>query len=69
MVVLLLAIYSAIVWLIFTAGASDLLDVQQLQTRQLSARFDLNGVRNDRLANRVALHLALGGGFTQTAVP
>jgi NodT family efflux transporter outer membrane factor (OMF) lipoprotein len=47
----------------FTAGATDLLDVLQLQTRQLNTRFELIGVRNDRLATRVALHLALGGGF------
>ena len=29
----------------------------------------LIGVRNDRLANRVALHLALGGGFTPVPTP
>jgi NodT family efflux transporter outer membrane factor (OMF) lipoprotein len=50
----------------FTAGATDLLHVLQLQTRQLQTRFELIGIRNDRLANRVALHLALGGGFTPT---
>ena len=27
------------------------------------------GVRADRLANRVALHLALGGGFAPPAAP
>jgi NodT family efflux transporter outer membrane factor (OMF) lipoprotein len=48
----------------YTAGASDLFYVLQLQARQLHTRFELIGVRNDRLANRVALHLALGGGFT-----
>ena len=31
--------------------------------------FELIGVRNDRLANRVALHLALGGGFAPPAAP
>jgi NodT family efflux transporter outer membrane factor (OMF) lipoprotein len=53
----------------FTAGATDLLDILQLQTRQLATRFDLIGVRNDRLANRAALHLALGGGFTPASTP
>jgi outer membrane protein, multidrug efflux system len=53
----------------FTAGASDLLSVLQLQARQLDTRFELIGIRNDRLSNRVALHLALGGGFTPTPTP
>jgi len=47
----------------YDVGATDLLHVLQLQGRQLSSRFELIGIRNDRLANRVALHLALGGGF------
>ena len=48
----------------YQAGATDLLSVLQLQARQLTTQFDLIAIRNDRLANRVALHLALGGGFT-----
>jgi len=48
----------------YDVGATDLLHVLQLQSRQLDSRFELINVRNDRLANRVALHLALGGGFT-----
>jgi outer membrane protein, multidrug efflux system len=48
----------------YTSGASNFLDVLQLQARQLNTRFELIRIRNDRLANRVALHLALGGGFT-----
>jgi NodT family efflux transporter outer membrane factor (OMF) lipoprotein len=47
----------------YDAGATDLLHVLQLQARQLNTRFELIGVRTDRLANRIALHLALGGGF------
>jgi multidrug efflux system outer membrane protein len=47
----------------YKVGATDLLDVLQLQTRQLDTSFELIGIRADRLANRVALHLALGGGF------
>lgn len=53
----------------YDAGATDLLHVLQLQARQLDTQFDLIGIRNDRLANRVALHLALGGGFVPTASP
>jgi outer membrane protein TolC len=50
-------------------GASNLLDVLPLQSRQLNTQFKLITIRNDRLANRVALHLALGGGFTPPANP
>jgi multidrug efflux system outer membrane protein len=53
----------------FDAGASDLLSVLELQARQLNTRFELIGIRNDRLANRIALHLALGGGFAPPAAP
>jgi NodT family efflux transporter outer membrane factor (OMF) lipoprotein len=53
----------------YTMGASNLLDVLQLQSRQLNTQFELITIRNDRLANRVALHLALGGGFTPSANP
>jgi NodT family efflux transporter outer membrane factor (OMF) lipoprotein len=48
----------------YNAGATDFLHVLQMQARQLSTQFDLIAIRNGRLANRVALHLALGGGFT-----
>ena len=47
----------------YNAGATDLLHVLQLQARQLDTQFSLVTIRNDRLANRIALHLALGGGF------
>ena len=47
----------------YDAGATDFLHVLQMQARQLSTQFDLIAIRNGRLANRVALHLALGGGF------
>ena len=48
----------------YKVGAADLLSVLDLQNRLLNAEFDLISVRNDRLANRIGLHLALGGGFT-----
>jgi outer membrane protein TolC len=47
----------------YDAGATDLLHVLQLQARQLDTRLELIDLRADRLANRIALHLALGGGF------
>jgi NodT family efflux transporter outer membrane factor (OMF) lipoprotein len=50
----------------YEAGATDFLHVLQLQQRQLVTRYDLIAIRNSRLANRVALHLALGGGFAAT---
>jgi outer membrane protein TolC len=53
----------------YTMGAGNLLDVLQLQSRQLDTQFELITIRIDRLANRVALHLALGGGFTPPANP
>lgn len=53
----------------YDAGATDLLHVLQMQARQLNTQFELIGIRNDRLANRVALHLALGGGFTPAPAP
>ena len=53
----------------FKVGATNLLDVLQLQTRQLNSQFELIGIRGDRLSNRVALHLALGGGFELPATP
>jgi NodT family efflux transporter outer membrane factor (OMF) lipoprotein len=48
----------------YDAGATDFLHVLQMQARQLTSQFQLIGIRNQRLTNRVALHLALGGGFT-----
>jgi len=53
----------------YDVGATNLLDVLQLQTRQLNTQFDLIGIRGDRLTNRVALHLALGGGFELAPTP
>jgi outer membrane protein TolC len=47
----------------YEGGATDLLHVLEIQTRVLNSQFALVAIRNDRLANRIALHLALGGGF------
>jgi outer membrane protein TolC len=52
----------------YEVGATDLLHVLEMQARVLDSQFALVTIRNDRLANRIALHLALGGGFA-TAAP
>jgi multidrug efflux system outer membrane protein len=49
--------------ILFEVGATDLLSVLQLQGRLLSARSVLIGVEQERLTNRINLHLALGGSF------
>ena len=51
----------------YEAGATDLMHVLDMQSRVLNSQFALVGIRNDRLANRIALHLALGGGFAPPA--
>jgi outer membrane protein, multidrug efflux system len=53
----------------YNVGATDLLSVLDLQTKQLNTQTDLISLRSDRLSNRVGLYLALGGGFTQTSSP
>jgi multidrug efflux system outer membrane protein len=50
-------------WIQFEVGITDLLSVLQLQGRLLSARAVLIGVEQERLTNRINLHLALGGSF------
>ena len=47
----------------YTAGASDLLTVLILQTQQIKSQAEVIQLRNVQLANRINLHLALGGGF------
>jgi NodT family efflux transporter outer membrane factor (OMF) lipoprotein len=47
----------------YKAGTYDMQQVLQLQTTQLSVESDVIRVRNARLANRINLHLALGGSF------
>jgi outer membrane protein TolC len=53
----------------YEVGATDLLHVLEIQRRVLDAQFSLVAIRNDRLANRIALHLALGGGFAAAPPP
>ena len=47
----------------YDVGQTDLLSVLQMQSRWIGARVNLLNVRNQRLAQRINLHLALGGSF------
>jgi len=47
----------------YQAGRRDLLWVEQLQTEQLAVEERVIQMRNARIANRIQLHLALGGSF------
>ena len=47
----------------YTAGATDLLSVLQLQAEQIASDVSVIKLRNTQLANRINLHLALGGSF------
>ena len=47
----------------FDAGKLDLLSVLQMQERVISAKIAWINIRNARLAQRIELHLALGGSF------
>ena len=49
----------------YDVGAVNLLDVLQMQARALNSRISLIRIKNARLAQRVDLHLALGGDFDQ----
>ena len=47
----------------YQAGATDLLSVLQLQTDEIATQAELIKARNAQLANRINLHLELGGSF------
>jgi outer membrane protein TolC len=56
----------------YRAGSMDLLSVLQLREGQIQSQSDLIKLRNTQLANRINLHLALGGSFDSspaTTVP
>ena len=48
----------------YDVGAIDFLSVLQMQARTLNSRISLIRIKNARLAQRVDLHLALGGSFS-----
>jgi outer membrane protein TolC len=50
----------------YDVGQTDLLSVLQIQAQWVGARVGVVNIRNDRLAQRVDLHLALGGSFEET---
>jgi NodT family efflux transporter outer membrane factor (OMF) lipoprotein len=50
----------------YQAGATDMLTVLQLQTAQLASEAGVIQLRNAQLANRVTLHLALGGSYANS---
>ncbi|GAA5316056.1 MAG: efflux transporter outer membrane subunit [Candidatus Pelagadaptatus aseana] len=47
----------------YQVGRLDLLTVLQTQASLIGAKSDLAAITNDRLSQRVSLHLALGGSF------
>ena len=49
-------------------GATDILRVLLIQSRWIAARIALLRLENERLAQRINLHLALGGSFETTVV-
>ena len=51
----------------YKAGSMDLLSVLQLQDGQIQSQADLIKLRNAQLANRINLHLVLGGSFDTSA--
>lgn len=51
----------------YEVGKIDLLSTLQMQARVVGAKIGLVNIRNDRLINRVNLHLALGGSFEEDA--
>ena len=53
----------------YDEGAKDLLSVSQIQSRWVAGRIALLRIQNERLAQRINLHLALGGSFESPAVP
>jgi len=50
----------------YEVGQIDLLSVLQMQSRWIGARVGLLNMKNQRLAQRISLHLVLGGSFEET---
>lgn len=50
----------------YEVGKIDLLSVLQMQSRWVGAQIGVIRIRNERLAQRINLHLALGGSFEET---
>ena len=54
-------------WEEYAAGVADIITVLSAQRRVLESRSARIAVKNQRLRNRVNLHLALGGDFFESA--
>jgi outer membrane protein, multidrug efflux system len=52
----------------YQAGSRDLLWVERLQTQQIAMEERVIKLRNSQIANRIQLHLALGGSFDASPV-
>ena len=52
----------------YDAGATDILSILQIQSRWIGGRIALLRLQNERLAQRINLHLALGGSFEAAPV-
>ena len=52
----------------YEVGHSDLLSVLQIQAKWIGARVGLLRIENERLAERINLHLATGGSFEEADV-
>jgi len=50
-------------WELYSRGLRDITAVLDTQRRSVSAQSELLSVKNQRLQNRIDLHVALGGGF------
>jgi len=53
----------------YTEGLATILQLLDAQSRRLSAEGQLIGARKERLANRVRMHIALGGGLETDGTP
>jgi NodT family efflux transporter outer membrane factor (OMF) lipoprotein len=51
----------------YAAGSMDFLSLLQLQEGEIASQADFIKMRNAQLANRINLHLALGGSFDSTS--
>lgn len=52
----------------YNVGKVDMLSVLQMQLRVFNAKRNLIRIKNDRLNDRVNLHLALGGSFEENSI-
>ncbi len=56
-------------WDLYRRGLRDITAVLDTQRRSVNAQGELLSVRNQRIQNRIDLHVALGGGFNPDESP